>query len=231
MASEQSEPKRCECYRCSGRGWKTVLVDAGPAQKVTCKLCGGDGEIEAPECRCGWCHWSGVFWLARGGTPVSHCPDKCGCRLSVVDGQPVVGEAYADLERDAKRFRAVENAMGPPLDSPFNMHRWHFETDGMDTRYATLGEYADALRGGETGAVEVSPSVEKLLAALALELADHGDCPMDYSDWPCPATPETHDCEMGPAALCWLIYYGLADTYAEAAVLWARMEEASREAR
>lgn len=86
---------------------------------------------------------------------------------------------------------------------------------------------ADALLGGETGAVEVSPSVEKLLAALALELSDHGDCPMDYSDWQCPATPETHDCEMGPAALCWLIYYGLVDTYTEAQTLWARMEDAA----
>ena len=79
----------------------------------------------------------------------AHCPGECGCRLSVVDGEPHVGEKYADLERDAQRFRAVERAMGPPLDSPFNTHRWHFETDGIDTRYATLGEYADAL-GGET---------------------------------------------------------------------------------
>ena len=93
----------------------------------------------------------------------AHCPGECGCRLSVVAGEPAVG-----------------------------------------------------------------PSVAKLLAALALELSDHGDCPMDYSDWPCPAAPETHDCEGGPVELCWLLYYGLADTYAEAAVLWARMEEAAK---
>lgn len=37
----------------------------------------------------------------------AHCPGECGCRLSVVDGEPRVGEPYADLERDAKRFRAV----------------------------------------------------------------------------------------------------------------------------
>jgi len=80
----------------------------------------------------------------------AHCPGECGCRLSVVDGEPRVGEAYADLERDARRFRVVEKVMGSPLDSPFNTHRWHFETDGMDMRYAALGEYADALLGGET---------------------------------------------------------------------------------
>lgn len=80
----------------------------------------------------------------------------------------------------------------------------------------------------ETGEVQVGPSVAKLLAALALELSDHGDCPMDYSDCPCPAAPETHDCEGGPVELCWLLYYGLAATYADAQALWARMEEAAK---
>lgn len=79
-----------------------------------------------------------------------------------------------------------------------------------------------------SGDVEVGPSQDQLLVALALELSDHGDCPMDYSDWKCPATPETHDCESGPVELCWLIYYGLATTYAEAQALWKRMEEASK---
>ena len=120
---------------------------------------------EQPEqrrCVCGSAYYDGAQWVTRylcDSTepddpkeiivPVAHCPGECGCRLSVVDGAPRVGEPYADLERDAKRFRAVERAMGPPLASPFNTHRWHFETDGIDTRYATLGEYADAL-GGET---------------------------------------------------------------------------------
>ena len=121
---------------------------------------------EQPEqlrCECGSAYFDDVQWVVRyfigcaGATnsageiivPVAHCPGECGCRLSVVDGEPHVGEKYADLERDAQRFRAVERAMGPPLDSPFNTHRWHFETDGIDTRYATLGEYAGAL-GGET---------------------------------------------------------------------------------
>jgi len=128
-----------------------------------------------------------------------------------VDGQPVVGEAYADLERDAKRFRAVENAMGPPLDSPFNMHRWHFETDGMDTRYATLGEYADALLGGETGEVQVGPSVAALLAALYREM-------------------NRHRREIMPEHIAATVLrsYGLATTYAEAAELWARMEGAAK---
>lgn len=82
------------------------------------------------------------------------------------------------------------------------------------------------LRGD--GEVEVGPSVAKLLAALHAELADGAhDCPMDYTDWQCTATPETHDCEMGLVELCWLLYYGLAATYAEAQELWARMEEAA----
>ena len=121
---------------------------------------------EQPEqrrCVCGSAYFDDVQWVVRyfigcaGATnsageiivPVAHCPGECGCRLSVVDGEPRVGEAYADLERDARRFRVVEKAMGSPLDSPFNTHRWHFETDGMDMRYAALGEYADALLGGE----------------------------------------------------------------------------------
>ena len=197
MASEQSEPKRCECYRCSGRGWKTVLVDAGPAQKVTCKLCGGDGEIEAPECRCGWCHWSGVFWLARGGTPVSHCPGECGCRVSVVDGEPRVGEPYADLERDARRFRAVAGAVGP-----------------MQNRL--LAGYRRA--------------VEDLHNSWPQD-----ECPMDFNhdcQFPADACCDSDgDCQRAArheGRCCWLGKWGLADTYAEAAVLWARMEEAAK---
>jgi hypothetical protein len=42
---------------------------------------------------------------------VQHCPGKCGCRLSVVDGQPRVGEKYAVLERDAQMFRAQAAAI------------------------------------------------------------------------------------------------------------------------
>ncbi len=135
---------------------------------------------EQPEqlrCECGSAYFDDVQWVVRyfigcaGATnsageiivPVAHCPGECGCRLSVVDGEPVVG-----------------------------------------------------------------PSVAKLLAALALELSDHGDCPMDYSDWPCPAAPETHDCEGGPVELCWLLYYGLAATYADAAELWKRIREAAK---
>lgn len=191
---------------------------------------------EPKRCECGQCWFGGGVWwwkdkvCVANSTLPGHCPGSCGCRLSVEAGEPRVGEPYAGMERDAKRFRAVERAMGTPLDSPFNAYLWHYETDGMDTRYDTLGEYADALGGEtdtETGEVEVGPSEAKLLVALALELSDHGDCPMDYSDWKCPATPETHDCESGPAELCWLIYYGLATTYADAQALWERMGEAA----
>lgn len=78
------------------------------------------------------------------------------------------------------------------------------------------------------GTVELGPSQDRLLAALHAELADGAhDCPMYYTAWQCTATPETHDCEMGLVELCWLLYFGLAATYAEAQELWARMEEAA----
>lgn len=193
-------------------------------------------EPEQRRCECGQSEFDGRVWSWRGvgtrrvcvanSTLSGYCP-ACGCRLSVVDGEPCMGEKYADLERDARRFRAVEKAMGKPESLQGAGIDWYFESEFTHDYYPTLGDYADALLGGETGAVEVSPSVEKLLVALALELSDHGDCPMDYSDWKCPATPETHDCESGPAELCWLIYIGLATTYSDAAALWARMEEAA----
>lgn len=69
---------------------------------------------EPKRCECGqaWFNEPMGVWLqeiARGnmqGQAEGFCA-KCGCRLSVVDGEPRVGEKYADLERDAKRFRAV----------------------------------------------------------------------------------------------------------------------------
>jgi len=71
--------------------------------------------------------------------------------LSVVDGEPVVGEKYADLERDAKRFRAVAAHVSEPIENreacPIE---WHFET--MPTPYycPTIADYAVTLIGGET---------------------------------------------------------------------------------
>lgn len=75
------------------------------------------------KCECGRCWWNGGAWVASpsesnrpvlyllmphwGVDFVAHCPGSCGCRLSVEAGEPRVGEKYADLERDAKRFRAV----------------------------------------------------------------------------------------------------------------------------
>jgi hypothetical protein len=117
---------------------------------------------ERCECECGACWWDGKDWLVRscvetrdmsvcGEHAVQHCPGECGCRLSVVDGEPRVGEKYAVLERDARRFRAVAGAVGPMLNVPHDENRWHFETDGVRMRYETLGEYADALGGEADG--------------------------------------------------------------------------------
>ena len=66
----------------------------------------------------------------------------------------------------------------------------------------------------ETGEVQVGPSVAKLLAALYREM-------------------NRHRREIMPEHIAATVLrsYGLATTYAEAAELWARMEEASREAR
>lgn len=119
---------------------------------------------EQQRCECGACWWDGKDWLVRscvetrdmsvcGEYAVQHCPG-CGCRLSVEDGEPRVGEAYADLERDARRFRAVaedvEELETLPGGCPDEPSEWSFETYRTHTRYATLGEYADTLLGGET---------------------------------------------------------------------------------
>lgn len=201
------------------------------------------------KCECGQCWFDGRVWAWRGvgtqkkicianSTLPGHCPGSCGCRLSVEAGEPRVGEKYADLERDAKRFRTVERAIGTPLDSPFT-HRWHYETDGMDTRYDTLGEYADALGGEtdtETGEVEVGPSEAKLLAALQGMIGVVGGCPkvcLPRVGCPAnsPAPPPGEACRVDNDngwQPCWLLHYGLATTYAEAAALWKRMEEAAK---
>jgi hypothetical protein len=211
-----SEPKRCECGRCWWNGGAWVASPSESNRPVLYLL--------MP-------HWGVDF--------VAHCPGSCGCRLSVVTGEPRVGEKYADLERDAKRFRAVERAMGSPLDSPFNTHRWHYETDGMDTRYDTLGEYADALGGEtdtETGEVEVGPSEAKLLAALQGMIGVVGGCPkvcLPRVGCPAnsPAPPPGEACRVDNDngwQPCWLLHYGLASTYAEAAALWGRMGEAAK---
>lgn len=117
-------------------------------------------QSEQRRCECGQSEFDGRVWSWRGvgtrrvcvanSTLSGYCP-ACGCRLSVVDGEPVVGEKYADLERDAKRFRAVAAMVGMPIPSPCgSTEMWHFETYATMQQYATLGEYADALIGGET---------------------------------------------------------------------------------
>ena len=112
-------------------------------------------------CECGACFaeasvCSSVWWwrgekyngparscIATERNP-GFCP-ACGCRLSVEAGEPRVGEPYADLERDAKRFTAVADAM----ESPRSIKHWNFESKFIDNGYAMLGEYADALLGGD----------------------------------------------------------------------------------
>ena len=134
---------------------------------------------EQPEqlrCVCGSAYFDDVQWVVRyfigcaGATnsageiivPVAHCPGECGCRLSVVDGEPRVGEPYADLERDAKRFRAVEEDVHEgeslPGGCPDEPSEWSFETYRTRERYATLGEYADALLGGDDGRCRLTGS-------------------------------------------------------------------------
>ena len=119
---QTAEPKRCECGACyvgAGAWWWQGLKYNGPARACI-----------ATERNAG------------------HCPE-CGCRLSVVDGEPRVGEPYADLECDAQRFRAVAANVSEPIENreacPIE---WHFETMPTQSFDATLGEYADAL-GGE----------------------------------------------------------------------------------
>ena len=69
---------------------------------------------EQPEqrrCVCGSAYYDGAQWVTRylcDSTepddpkeiivPVAHCPGECGCRLSVVDGEPVVGPSVAREE-------------------------------------------------------------------------------------------------------------------------------------
>jgi len=115
----------------------------------------------------------------------------------VVDGEPRVGEPYADLERDARRFRAVAGAVGP-----------------MQNRL--LAGYRRA--------------VEDLHNSWPQD-----ECPMDFNhdcQFPADACCDSDgDCQRAArheGRCCWLGKWGLADTYAEAAVLWARMEEAAK---
>lgn len=203
---------------------------------------------EPKRCECGECWFGGGGWwwkdkvCVANSTLSGYCPD-CGCRLSVEAGEPRVGEKYADLERDAKRFRAVADDVQQieriPCDVGDIFSRWSFETSRIYTRYDTLGEYADALGGEtdtETGEVEVGPSEAKLLAALQGMIGVVGGCPkvcLPRVGCPAnsPAPPPGEACRVDNDngwQPCWLLHYGLATTYADAQALWERMEEAAK---
>jgi len=89
---------------------------------------------EQPEqrrCECGAAYFDDVQWVTRyfigcaGATnsageiivPVAHCPGECGCRLSVVDGQPRVGlsvRAVIEKLREADRAKSDDDKLYSP---------------------------------------------------------------------------------------------------------------------
>ena len=85
--TEQPEPLRCECKAC----W--FDDDAGI-----------------------W-HWqigpeaSVPLIHTANGTHHAHCPGSCGCRLSVDDGEPVVGKSVAALLEEFVRHPEVAYAL------------------------------------------------------------------------------------------------------------------------
>jgi hypothetical protein len=91
------------------------------------------------------------------------------------------------------------------------------------------------------GTVDVGPSQEKLLAGYRRAIEDlhgecpHDECPMDFGhDCPFPhdsCCDGDGDCVRAvdhEGKPCWLARWGLATTYADAAALLARMEEAGK---
>lgn len=88
----------------------------------------------------------------------------------------------------------------------------------------------------EAGEVEVGPSEAKLLAALQGMIGVVGGCPkvcLPRVGCPAnsPAPPPGEACRVDNDngwQACWLLHYGLASTYAEAAALWERMGEAAK---
>jgi len=118
----------------------------------------------------------------------AHCPGECGCRLSVVDGEPVVGEKYADLA-----YAAQANPSNRLAQSMRMLAQDVEIIDALRARVAELEAAVTSIGGAVRNAVadiaqmEVGPSQEKLLAALCnmVEMAWFPGCPGEL-EWPCP---------------------------------------------
>ena len=150
---------------------------------------------EQQRCECGqaWFNEPMGVWLqeiARGnmqGQAEGFCA-KCGCRLSVVDGEPVVGEKYADLA-----YAAQANPSNRLAQSMRMLAQDVEIIDALRARVAELEAAVTSIGGAVRNAVadiaqmEVGPSQEKLLAALCnmVEMAWFPGCPGEL-EWPCP---------------------------------------------
>jgi len=126
---------------------------------------------EQQRCECGqaWFNEPMGVWLqeiARGnmqGQAEGFCA-KCGCRLSVVDGEPVVGEKYADLA-----YAAQANPSNRLAQS---MRMLAQDVEIIDALRARVAELEAALKL-ERGAVEI----------LGVELETRsGICACDVQD-------------------------------------------------
>jgi len=139
-----------------------------------------------------------------------HCL-KCGARFTLrEDGTVEVGPSMQQLER------IVEAAhLSPEALNAVAAHTQQLEQCGYALEIGMVGLKAEN--------EQLNASQEKLLAALYREICLYGQCPGELQDFAC---PQEHEADKhGP---CWLIYYSLAATYADAQALWARMEEAAR---
>lgn len=148
-----------------------------------------------------------------------HCR-YCGARFTLaedgtVEVGPSVAELDARLEDEIRCREATETEAG---ECDMALERCNARVDELEANLVVAED--DVV---EDGTVEVGPSAEKLMAALYREICLYGKCPGELQDFAC---PQEHEADKhGP---CWLIYYGLADTYADAAELWKRMEEAAK---
>lgn len=140
-----------ECGMCSGRGWFKVC-----GTRWRCIDCDGTGK-DPPKCECGACEYRNGAWMwysewMEDCTPtgrlvnVKHCPDKCGCRLSVEAGEPRVGPSVrAVIEKLMEADDACEE------DAGYHHDGLDDNGDGALAFGKQIGyRYAIRLLGGET---------------------------------------------------------------------------------